>query len=105
MYLNYISDRRKLGYAVLKDKECDEKLIAIFNCDSIILRSILVRPEFLNRSCKKSKHKIKEFYSVRMAGFIIITSVIIAVNSSFTVFFTCIATDCYSKFNSFTSSF
>ena len=86
MYLNYVSDRTNLGYAVLKDKECGERLIAIFNYDSIILRSILVSPEFLNKSCKKSKHKIKECYSVGMAGFIIITSVITAAGPAFTGF-------------------
>lgn len=84
--MNYVNDRTKLSYAVLKDRECGEILVVTFNCNSIILKSILVRSEFLNKSCKKFNHKIKEYCLVRMVGVTIATTSLSDVDIAVNVF-------------------
>lgn len=77
MYINFINDRKNLGYTVLKDQNCNKQLITIFNSNSIIVKSILVRPEFLNKSrlnCEKLKYKIQRFYFIGMTVFTISTT-------------------------------
>lgn len=74
MYINLTHDRKILGYSTLKDEACGQRLIALFNYDSIIKKSILIRPEFLKKSCKKFKNRVKRCYFARRAGFIIGTT-------------------------------
>jgi len=48
--------------------------IVFLNYDSSIWKSILVRPEFFKKSCKKFKNKIKRCYSIGMVNFTIRTT-------------------------------
>jgi hypothetical protein len=38
MYINFISDRKSLGYEVLKDTSCGMKLVSINNSTFLLIR-------------------------------------------------------------------